>query len=43
MKFMGLDCHKHYTFATKIAAETGQIIKAKLANTPNELKKQKKP
>jgi len=37
MKFVGLDCHKRYTFATKIVADTGVVVKAKLANNPDEL------
>jgi transposase len=38
MNYIGLDCHKHYTFATKIVAESGEIIKQKLVNTPEELR-----
>jgi transposase len=38
MDYIGLDCHKHYTFATKIVAESGQVIKQKLANRPEELR-----
>lgn len=38
MEFVGLDCHKRYTFATKIVAETGVVVKAKLANNPDELR-----
>jgi transposase len=38
MNYIGFDCHKHYTFATKIVAESGQVIKQKLANRPEELR-----
>ena len=38
MNYIGLDCHKHYTFATKIVAESGKVIKQKLVNTPEALR-----
>ncbi len=38
MNYIGFDCHKRYTFATKIVAESGEVVKQKLANRPEELR-----
>jgi len=38
MKYIGLDCHKQYDFATSIDSETGEIKSKKLAHTKEEFK-----
>jgi transposase len=38
MKYIGLDCHKQYDFATLIDSETGEIRSKKLAHKKDEFK-----
>jgi len=38
MKYIGLDCHKQYDFATLIDSETGEVKSKKLAHTMEEFK-----
>jgi len=38
MKYIGLDCHKLYDFATLIDSETGEVRSKKLAHTREEFK-----
>ena len=38
MKYIGLDCHKQYDFATLIDSETGEIRSKKLAHKKEEFK-----
>lgn len=38
MKYIGLDCHKQYDFATLLDSETGEIKSKKLAHTKKEFK-----
>jgi transposase len=38
MKYIGLDCHKQYDFATLIDSETGEVRSRRLAHTQNEFK-----
>ena len=38
MKYIGLDCHKRYDFATLIDSETGEIRSKKLAHKKDEFK-----
>jgi hypothetical protein len=38
VKYIGLDCHKHYDFATLIDSETGEIRSKKLAHKKDESK-----
>ncbi len=38
MKYIGLDCHKFYDFATLINSETGEVRSKKLAHTKEEFK-----
>lgn len=38
MKYIGLDCHKQYDFATSIDSETGEVKSKKLTHNKEEFR-----